>query len=544
MQFLHKFGFTILHSHQQCVTIPVPPHPCQPLLLSGYSHLSKYKWKNIFRILNANPLTTVQDPYLFNLPALKYLDLGATQVSHTTVDKILTVSLRLEKLILPKHLACCLCQFKIHIEAITETVKLHCETDCLANTPCEEKSLMEGPLMKVISARKKTSAELTIQPEATHGMENIERSGALIKLLMKMLKGQQEVKVSKTDWDTQQWDTEQMNERTEGHSGQELQEPSEFITEDQEQENINKLLIASPVIAVAAFFFVIFCFFLVCTGRRTRSREGSLDQMEESGLWRRLMLWLKSMFERLAASIGKNVQEGSIAKRILPKHLACCLCQFKIHIEAITETVKLNCENQCLANAACDEKLLIEGPFMKVINGRRNNNTELVIQPEVAQAMENVDRSGNFINLLMKLLREQQEVKVSKSEWDTPQWDTEQMNERTEGQGEQELQEPSELTKEEPGPDHINKLLIASPVIAVAAFFFVIFCFFLARSLWKRLLFSLKSMFEHLAAYIGKSVQDSSEESSYKSEGSVSVTATTRTYAEETPLEGGQENEA
>nr|KAF6416162.1 hypothetical protein HJG59_009461 [Molossus molossus] len=265
-------------------------------------------------ILNANPLTTVQDPYLFNLPALKYLDLGATQVSHTTVDKILTVSLRLEKLILPKHLACCLCQFKIHIEAITETVKLHCETDCLANTPCEEKSLMEGPLMKVISARKKTSAELTIQPEATHGMENIERSGALIKLLMKMLKGQQEVKVSKTDWDTQQWDTEQMNERTEGHSGQELQEPSEFITEDQEQENINKLLIASPVIAVAAFFFVIFCFFLVCTGRRTRSREGSLDQMEESGLWRRLMLWLKSMFERLAASIGKNVQEGSIAK--------------------------------------------------------------------------------------------------------------------------------------------------------------------------------------------------------------------------------------
>nr|KAF6416164.1 hypothetical protein HJG59_009461 [Molossus molossus] len=93
-----SLGFTILHSHQQCVTIPVPPHPCQPLLLSGYSHLSKYKWKNIFRILNANPLTTVQDPYLFNLPALKYLDLGATQVSHTTVDKILTVSLRLEKL--------------------------------------------------------------------------------------------------------------------------------------------------------------------------------------------------------------------------------------------------------------------------------------------------------------------------------------------------------------------------------------------------------------------------------------------------------------
>ncbi|XP_029080443.1 leucine-rich repeat-containing protein 37B-like [Monodon monoceros] len=32
-------------------------------------------------ILNRNPLTTVEDSYLFKLPALKYLDMGTTQVS-------------------------------------------------------------------------------------------------------------------------------------------------------------------------------------------------------------------------------------------------------------------------------------------------------------------------------------------------------------------------------------------------------------------------------------------------------------------------------
>ncbi|XP_011828265.1 PREDICTED: leucine-rich repeat-containing protein 37A3-like [Mandrillus leucophaeus] len=68
-------------------------------------------------ILNRNPLTTVEDPYLFKLPALKYLDMGTTQVPLATLKNILTMTVELEKLILPSHMACCLCQFKNSIEA-------------------------------------------------------------------------------------------------------------------------------------------------------------------------------------------------------------------------------------------------------------------------------------------------------------------------------------------------------------------------------------------------------------------------------------------
>uniref|UniRef100_A0A2K5K296 Leucine-rich repeat-containing protein 37 N-terminal domain-containing protein n=1 Tax=Colobus angolensis palliatus TaxID=336983 RepID=A0A2K5K296_COLAP len=49
-------------------------------------------------ILNHSPLTTVEDPYLFKLPALKFLDMGATQVPLTTLKNILTMTAELEKL--------------------------------------------------------------------------------------------------------------------------------------------------------------------------------------------------------------------------------------------------------------------------------------------------------------------------------------------------------------------------------------------------------------------------------------------------------------
>lgn len=53
-----------------------------------------------------------------------------------------------------------------------------------------------------------------------------------------------------------------------------------------------------------------------------------------------------------------------------------------------------------------------------------------------------ISRTG----LLMKLLSEQQEVKVSKAEWDTDQWKTENyINESTEAQSEQKGQESSEV---------------------------------------------------------------------------------------------------
>uniref|UniRef100_A0A4X1TUC9 LRRC37A/B like protein 1 C-terminal domain-containing protein n=1 Tax=Sus scrofa TaxID=9823 RepID=A0A4X1TUC9_PIG len=119
-------------------------------------------------VLSHNPLTTVEDSYLYKLPALRYLDLGTTQVSLTTVESILMMTLELEK-ILPSHMACCLCQFKNSIEVVCKTVKLHCDR-CLQNSArCDKETSLghaEGSFMKVLQARKKnTSTELIIEPE-------------------------------------------------------------------------------------------------------------------------------------------------------------------------------------------------------------------------------------------------------------------------------------------------------------------------------------------------------------------------------------------
>ncbi|XP_037349202.2 leucine-rich repeat-containing protein 37A-like [Talpa occidentalis] len=121
-------------------------------------------------ILSRNPLTTVEDSFLFKLPALKYLDMGTTHVSLGTIESILMMTLDLEKLILPSHLACCLCRFKNTIEVVCKTVKLHCDNECLTNTThCDEEASIgntEGSFMRVLQARKKsTSTELTIEPE-------------------------------------------------------------------------------------------------------------------------------------------------------------------------------------------------------------------------------------------------------------------------------------------------------------------------------------------------------------------------------------------
>ncbi|XP_055000674.1 leucine-rich repeat-containing protein 37A3-like [Sorex araneus] len=128
-------------------------------------------------ILSHNPLTTIEDSYLFKLPALKYLDMGATSVLLGPVQNILMMTLELEKLILPRHLTCCLCQFKVIIEIMCKTVKLHCTTQCSTSTThCDEEesiSNTKGDFMKVLQARKRTtSTELTIESENTSPERN------------------------------------------------------------------------------------------------------------------------------------------------------------------------------------------------------------------------------------------------------------------------------------------------------------------------------------------------------------------------------------
>ncbi|XP_013370010.1 PREDICTED: leucine-rich repeat-containing protein 37A3-like [Chinchilla lanigera] len=121
-------------------------------------------------ILNHNPLATVEDSYLYKLPALRYLDLGTTHTPLPVVENILMMTLGLKTLIVPRHMACCLCQFKSSIEVVCKTVKLHCDNACETNaTQCLEEAPIgntEGAFMKVLQARKKnTKTELVIEPE-------------------------------------------------------------------------------------------------------------------------------------------------------------------------------------------------------------------------------------------------------------------------------------------------------------------------------------------------------------------------------------------
>ncbi|XP_054565339.1 leucine-rich repeat-containing protein 37A-like isoform X3 [Eptesicus fuscus] len=279
---------------------------------NAISYIGKDTWKSYHLveklILNRNPLTTVQDPYLFNLPALKYLDMGATHVSLTTVDNILKMTLTLEKLILPNHLACCLCQYKNIIEAVAKSIKLHCDNMCLAKTHCDEKVLTEGPFMKILQGRKNyNNTELTIEPERASSKKNSDTLSAFMSLLMKLLDEQQEVKVSKGEWDTEQW----KNDRMEAPGEQEEEESYEFTKEVPGFKNYNKVIIASPVIAVVAFFFVVFCLIAICRSKESTnvSSRGSLAsdqqnksaeyQLEEGGFWRRLFVFLKNLFAPL-----------------------------------------------------------------------------------------------------------------------------------------------------------------------------------------------------------------------------------------------------
>nr|XP_033715719.1 leucine-rich repeat-containing protein 37B-like [Tursiops truncatus] len=272
-------------------------------------------------ILNRNPLTTVEDSYLFKLPALKYLDMGTTQVSLTTIESILMMTLELEKLILPSRMACCLCQFKNTIEVVCKRVKLHCDSECLTEvTHCDEETSIgnaKGSLMKVLQAWKKNSSELSIESERASSDKGVGLSGfpgdevetqlnqqlwslipnndmrrlishviqtlkmdcseahvqlacaSLISktgLLMKLLSKQQEVNVSNAEWHTDQWKTDNyISESTEAQSEQKEQQSSEHTEEVPGYGYNNKLILAISVTVVMTILVTILCLIEVRT---------------------------------------------------------------------------------------------------------------------------------------------------------------------------------------------------------------------------------------------------------------------------------------
>ncbi|PNJ34501.1 LRRC37B isoform 3 [Pongo abelii] len=279
-------------------------------------------------ILSRNPLTAVEDPYLFELPALKYLDMGTTHITLTTLKNILMMTVELEKLILPSHMACCLCQFKNSIETVCKTVTLHCNTACLTNSVhCPEEASVgnpEGAFMKVLQARKQhTSTKLTIESEAPSDSSGIKLSGfgsdqfeiqltqelrSLIPnedvrrfmshiirtlkmecsqmhvqvtcaklmsrtgLLMKLLSEQQEAKPSKAEWDMDHQKSNYINENME-QSEQKQQKSSELMKEVPGYGYNNKLILAISVTVILTILIIIFCLIEIHSHKRASEED-------------------------------------------------------------------------------------------------------------------------------------------------------------------------------------------------------------------------------------------------------------------------------
>ncbi|KAM7068391.1 uncharacterized protein WM277_003396 isoform 3-T3 [Molossus nigricans] len=276
--------------------------------------------------LSCNEIQFIERNTFDSVPSLQYIDMGKTQVSLTTVERILVMTLHLEKLVLPSHLACCLCQFKKNIEAVGKTVKLHCDPECLTKTPCDEELLIEGLFMKILEGRKNTSTELTVEPEGASRVKNGDNLSHFMSFLIKHLNEQQKVKVSKAEQDTNQWKKENyMNERPEAQSKQIEQESNELTKEVQGYGYNHHLIVAIPVTLGAIVFIVIFCFMAIYY--RTPSEEGKegssrgffsilhhkrsspKHEMEEHLFWKRQPFWLRDLYRPVSATSIENMAQ-------------------------------------------------------------------------------------------------------------------------------------------------------------------------------------------------------------------------------------------
>nr|XP_025717624.1 leucine-rich repeat-containing protein 37A isoform X1 [Callorhinus ursinus]XP_025717625.1 leucine-rich repeat-containing protein 37A isoform X1 [Callorhinus ursinus] len=146
-------------------------------------------------------------------------------------------------------------------------------------------------------------------------------------LLMKLLSEQQEVKVSKAEWDADQWKTDNyINESTEVQSKRKGQESSELTKEVPGYGYNNKLILAISVTVVVMILIIVFCLIEIYS-HRTASKEGkegssrgffqsllrkrrsTESESQEGFFWRRRPLWLRDMYRPLNATRKKNMAQ-------------------------------------------------------------------------------------------------------------------------------------------------------------------------------------------------------------------------------------------
>ncbi|XP_054080371.1 uncharacterized protein LOC128919217 isoform X1 [Rissa tridactyla] len=122
------------------------------------------------RTLSHNPPSVIADTSFFELPSVKYLDLGATEVTQQTLLTLLLTTVRLERLKLPGDMACCLCQEKPTTETPCRTIKFHCKNLCSASAPhCARAAPLaetQGEIIEAVQSRKlSVSTVLNLKPK-------------------------------------------------------------------------------------------------------------------------------------------------------------------------------------------------------------------------------------------------------------------------------------------------------------------------------------------------------------------------------------------
>ncbi|XP_078497502.1 uncharacterized protein LOC144753804 isoform X2 [Lissotriton helveticus] len=120
--------------------------------------------------LSNNPLSNVSDTSFFRLTALKYLYIGGTKVAIQTIKTVMMTPPRLQKLVLPYKVACCLCQAQKKIESLCRTVKLQCQDVCdISSSLCKAAKtspMTDDEFLKTLQSKRINSTViLQLEPE-------------------------------------------------------------------------------------------------------------------------------------------------------------------------------------------------------------------------------------------------------------------------------------------------------------------------------------------------------------------------------------------
>ncbi|KAM9046209.1 leucine-rich repeat-containing protein 37A2-like [Megaptera novaeangliae] len=417
-------------------------------------------------ILNHNPLTTVEDSYLFKLPALKYLEMGTTQVSLTTIESILMMTLELEKLVLPSRMACCLCQFKNTIEVVCKTVKLRCDSECLIDvTRCDEETSLgnaEGSSMKVLQAWKKNnSPELTIESErASSDKSAVSLSGF-------------------------------MNEQLDFNNTSDIIRARNYILPYISEGNLGD--VESTLLPFLQVLFSNTQDGDTPLGLlKNNTRSPSVKRVRDNSTNKNRLRKLHFLENLLDAETQEKMDE--VKKEEKPAARTRCSLLSAMYKRYIFQKKLHNTGAELSSKPTGFTFLGFTSPGDQVETQLKQQLLSLIPNNDMRRLISHVIQTlkidcsethvqlacANLISrtgLLMKLLSKQQEVKVSKAEWDTDQWKSDNsVSESTEAQSEQKEQESSELRKEVPGCGCNNKLILAISVTVVVTILVTILC--------------------------------------------------------------------